>query len=68
MMRGFFARYPDVYWETQNYQCDTNQSVMFDFTMTATQAETGEKIQRQGVEQITFTETGLISRLEVTTS
>ena len=65
MMRGFFSQYPDVYWETQNYQSDTNRNVLFDFSMTATHVETGDKIRREGAELIAFTERGLISRLEV---
>jgi hypothetical protein len=65
MMNGFFSQYPDVHWEARNYHCDTNQSVLFDFKMTATHANTGEKIYREGAEQISFSEQGLISRLEV---
>lgn len=64
-MHGFFHQYPDAYWEALNYQCDTNQSVLFDFSMTATHAETGEKTHREGAEQIALTEDGLISRLDV---
>lgn len=65
MMHGFFSQYPDVYWETLNYHYDTDQNVLFDFIMTATHAETGEKIHRRGAEQIAFTGSGMIGRLEV---
>ena len=65
MMQGFFALYPDVYWEAQNYRCDIHQKVQFDFNMIATHTKTGEKIHREGVEQISFSKNNLISRLEV---
>ncbi|MFT5659086.1 MAG: hypothetical protein ACI9KN_002368 [Gammaproteobacteria bacterium] len=65
MMNGFFAQYPDVYWETDNYRCDKDQNVLFDFKMSATHTETVEKIHRQGIEVISFTNNGLILRLDV---
>ena len=65
MMAGFFTQYPDVHWKAKNYRLDDDFSVLFEFRMTATQVKTGEEIYREGVEQIDFTDQGLISRLEV---
>lgn len=67
MMRGFFSRYPDVYWQATNYRCDQNR-VSFDFTMSAHEAGSGESLERSGHEQFEFTADGLIERLEVETA
>ena len=67
MMRDFFARYPDVYWQVAEFQ-SFNNKVTFDFTMTATQADTTECIERKGVERIEFGSSGIIKVLEVETS
>ena len=67
MMRGFFARYPDVYWQVRSYRCPGN-SVTFDFTMTAIEANTSEPLERKGVETIEFTSSGIIKELEVQAS
>jgi len=64
MMQGFFARYPDVFWLAENFRCD-NDRVTFDFGLQATAADTGEHLQRQGIEHIEFDRYGLISKLEV---
>ena len=64
MMQNFFARYPDVFWLTENYRYD-NGRVSFDFGLQATAADSGEHLQRQGVEHIEFNRHGLIRRLEV---
>ena len=66
MMKGFFSQYPDVHWKTQNFHHNSDDTVLFDFEMNATHIETGKTVHREGIEQIIFTETGLISRLVVT--
>jgi hypothetical protein len=49
MMAGFFARYPDVYWQTRNYRCDHN-TVTFDFILNANEENTKSPIERSGFE------------------
>jgi len=66
MMQGFFVRYPDVFWLAENYRFD-NGKVTFDFGMQASAADSGEQLQRQGVERIEFDRRGLIRKLEVNT-
>jgi hypothetical protein len=56
--------YPDVFWLTENFRYD-NGRVTFDFGLQATAADSGEHLQRQGVEHIEFDRHGLIRRLEV---
>ena len=68
MMNDFFSQYPDVHWKTQNFRCDGDDNVLFDFEMKATHVDTKDTIRRNGLEQITFTKAGLISRIEVTAS
>jgi NADH:ubiquinone oxidoreductase subunit D len=65
MMTGFFTRYSDTYWDARNFHRTKDRNVQFDFELTATEVETGEKIQRTGVEELEFTSEGLIFRLEV---
>lgn len=67
MMRGFFTRYPDVFWLAENYRCEDNR-VTFDFSLQANAATTGEHLQRQGIERIEFDENGMIEKLEVKAS
>jgi nuclear transport factor 2 (NTF2) superfamily protein len=67
MMQGFFERYPDVFWLTENYRCHSNR-VTFNFSMQANAAISGEHLQRQGIERIEFDDQGLISKLEVKVS
>ena len=64
MMQGFFARYPDVFWLTENFRYD-NGRVTFDFGLQANAAGSGEHLQRQGIEHIEFDRHGLIRKLEV---
>jgi hypothetical protein len=64
MMQGFFAHYPDVYWLAENYRFD-NGKVTFDFGMQASAADSGEQLQRQGVERIEFNRQGLMKKVEV---
>lgn len=65
MMSGFFERFPDVIWEVTEYRHSGTSAVSFDFVMNATEAATGNHLERRGEEQIDFTDDGLISRLEV---
>jgi hypothetical protein len=65
MMMGFFARFPDVSWEVAEYRCVDDGTVAFHFAMTATDADSGESIERAGLETIAFTNDGFISRIEV---
>jgi hypothetical protein len=67
MMSEFFTAYPDVYWLTENYRCEGNR-VSFDFSLQATSADSGEHLQRRGVERIEFDAAGLIRKLEVKAS
>ncbi len=64
MMQGFFARYPNVFWLAENFRFDNNR-VTFDFGLQATAVDSGEHLQRQGVEHIEFDRHGLIKRLDV---
>ena len=65
MMRSFFERFPDVYWEVLGYRSITERVVVFDFTRCATDLERGDPIRVEGVERIEFTADGLIRRIEV---
>ena len=65
MMRGFFERFPDVYWEVSSYCSIADQVVVFNFARRATDLERGELVQVEGVERIEFTADGLIRRIEV---
>lgn len=65
MMTGFFARFSDVAWDVREYRCVGDGTVDFDFLMTATDSDTGESIERTGLETIAFTKEGFISRIEV---
>lgn len=64
MMHGFNKKFPDVHWQTTNYSC-TDHRVSFDFTMTATDAASGNRLQRSGVEQFEFTADGSIKYITV---
>jgi hypothetical protein len=64
MMRSFFGRYPDVFWLTENFRYG-NGRVTFDFSLQANAADSGEHLQRQGIERIEFDQQGLIKKLEV---
>lgn len=65
MMSEFFSRFPDVRWNVLAYRYIGKSVVEFDFVMTAAEALTGNHIKRKGVEEIEFTDEGLIKRLEV---
>jgi hypothetical protein len=64
MMRGFFKRYPDVFWLCENFKCNDSR-VSFDFSLQAHDAESGTHLQRNGIERITYDARGLIKKLEV---
>ena len=67
MMRGFFARYPDAFWLCEHFRCEVNR-VSFEFSLQASDAQSGEQLQRSGIERIEFDDQGLIIRLEVKAS
>jgi hypothetical protein len=64
MMRGFFMRYPDVFWLCGDFRYDDNR-VSFEFSLQAMDAETGAHLQRSGIERIAYDDRGLIKKLEV---
>ena len=66
MMRAFFARYPDAFWLCEHFHCEMNR-VSFDFSLQASDAQSGAQLQRSGIERIEFDDQGLIIRLEVKT-
>ena len=65
MMEGFFAAFPDVKWETSTFRPAGTTGAAFNFVMTATNKDTGQGIERRGIERIFFTGSGLISLIEV---
>jgi nuclear transport factor 2 (NTF2) superfamily protein len=65
MMTKFFTKFPDVRWMVEEFWYIGEQTVGFEFVMTATEQSTGSRFERQGVEKIEFTDAGLIRRLEV---
>lgn len=65
MMTGFFTTFPDVHWTVDVYRADSDDTASFEFTMRASNAETGQPVERRGLETITFTEEGLIRHVEV---
>ena len=67
MMGTFFTRYPDAFWLCEQFRCEVNR-VSFDFSLQARDAQSGEQLQRNGIERIEFDDQGLIIRLEVKAS
>jgi hypothetical protein len=67
MMTGFFAGFPDVFWQVPEFHYANGGLVEFKFVMTATNAQSGELIERNGLETIQFTDDGFISRIQVDT-
>ncbi len=65
MMTGFFTTFPDVHWTVNDYRADSDDTVSFEFTMRASHAETGQPVERRGLETITLTKEGLIRHVEV---
>ena len=64
MMRAFFTRYADAFWLCEKFRCDDNR-VSFDFSLQASDTQSGTQWQRSGIERIDFDAEGLIKRLEV---
>ena len=67
MMRAFFARYPDVFWLSEDFRYASNR-VSFSFSLQAIDVQSGIPLQRSGIEHIDFDSQGRIKRLEVHTS
>lgn len=65
MMTAFLARFPDAHWEVMEYRAIEDNGVAFTFVMTGTDASSGERVKRQGLERIYFTPDGLIKHLSV---
>ena len=65
MMKEFFGAYPDVAWEAVGYYKISDAIVEFEFLMRATEAATGDRIERDGIERIEFTDSGLISHIAI---
>ena len=65
MMEGFFAEFPDVHWDVGDYVRDGENGVAFRFFMTATEARSGQRIEREGLERIFFSFARKIARVEV---
>lgn len=65
MMTGFFTTFPDVHWTVDAYRADSDDTASFEFTMRASNAETGQPVERRGLETISFTDEGRIRHVEV---
>lgn len=65
MMLRFFSRFPDAHWDVPGYREIENNGVEFDFKMSGSDAESGEKVNRCGLERIYFTAEGLIRHIVV---
>ena len=66
MMRTFFERYQDAFWLCEHFHCEMNR-VSFDFSLQASDAQSGAQLQRNGIERIEFDDQGMITRLGVKT-
>ena len=64
MMHGFFAEYPDVHWQADDFSCAQHR-VSFRFEMRASAAADGASVERRGREHIDFTAEGSIKKIEV---
>lgn len=65
MMTDFFSRYPDVYWQVEEYRQVQGNTIEFEFEMIASAGQGGTGIRRRGREHIEFTPQGLITRIDV---
>ncbi len=63
-MHGFFAKYPDVHWQADEFSCEQHR-VSFRFEMRASAAAGSASIERRGLEHIDFTAEGSIKKIEV---
>lgn len=68
MMTSYFELFPDARWQVKKYALGLDGRVEFTYLLTATNKETGEKINRKGEERITMSPGGLISYIEVLSS
>jgi hypothetical protein len=67
MMRNFFIRFPDVHWQVPQFKCESTK-VSFEFELLAHDAQTGESMERRGLEMIEFDASGCIQLLTVDAS
>ncbi len=65
MMQAFFAKFPDVHWQVDDYRRHGDDSVVFSFAMTATEQASGTGIRREGIETIAFAPDGRVRDVEV---
>lgn len=65
MMLSFFNRFPDAHWEVTEYRSVENDGAEFTFVMTGTDASSGERAERHGLERIYFTQDRLIRHIAV---
>lgn len=65
MMKGFFERIPDVEWRVESYADVEENVVEFAFVMCGTDRDSGQRIERRGVERIRFTDSGRICHIDV---
>jgi hypothetical protein len=65
MMRAFFARYADARWTVDGIVAIDDATAEFAFVMDGTDGETGERVERRGVERIAFDGDGRIVGVEV---
>jgi len=64
MMRGYFARFPDVTWAANDYQEVAPGQVAFNFHLRATDSD-GASVRSEGREVIAFTDRGQIASIRV---
>ena len=64
MMQAFFKHYADVFWSCDHFRYQSNR-VSFDFKLHASDSQSGELLQRGGLEHIEFDNEGRIKTLEV---
>ena len=65
MMDGFFSGFPDAHWNVDDFLLEGDNGVAFAFVMTATEARSGKRIEREGLERIFFSFARKIARVEV---
>lgn len=66
MMIKFFNQYNSVYWNTFDYKPLSGNSVEFKFNMSAIQSDSNILITRSGSELLRYSDTGLITHLDIT--
>ncbi len=65
MMKGFFERVSDVEWHVEEFDDVEDNVVEFSFLMIGKDRESGQRIDRRGVERIRFTDSGRICQVKV---